>query len=361
MHIGHLREGRAARGREGDGRSSTRRAATASAVPTRPRTSCTTPCRRTSARTPSSKARRSTTTGCGSTSRTSAPSTREQLAAIEHDVDERVAAGEPVKWRNAAAGRGPQAGRDDALRRKVSRPRADGVDGRVQQGTVRRHAPGQHRRGRAFEILSEEGVSAGTRRIVALTGARRPSIARRSQASCTTAAKRLGVGAARRARRGARARRAAARVEAGARSGRASRNAPTPTAPSRQARGAPSAEASEGGARRSGAAAVRGAAGGRRAHRRDAGRGRRRSRSGSPSAKPPARCRPTPCSRRPNEHGGVTVVARRAAGRRAEPDAAAHRPDPAEDAAVGRAAGHPAGDDKVTLVAGVSKQLQAAA
>ena len=90
---GVLREGR-----QGDGGRRRSAPRPAFAAPTRRRTSCTTRCRRISARTPSSRARRSTTTGCGSTSRISARSTREQLAAIRHDVAERVAAAEPVKW-----------------------------------------------------------------------------------------------------------------------------------------------------------------------------------------------------------------------------------------------------------------------
>ena len=72
------------------------------------------------------------------------PVTREQLAAIEHDVERARRGGGAGEVGDAAAGRGPQAGRDDAVRREVSRPGADGVDGHVQQGAVRRHAPRQH-------------------------------------------------------------------------------------------------------------------------------------------------------------------------------------------------------------------------
>ena len=50
-----------------------------------------------------------------------------------------------------AAGPGPRSRRHDALRRKVSRHRADGLDRRVQPGTVRRHAPGQQRAGRPVQ------------------------------------------------------------------------------------------------------------------------------------------------------------------------------------------------------------------
>ena len=64
---------RDARRGQGEGDRRRRRGAPAFAGPTRRRTSCTTRCRRISARTPSSRARRWTTTGCGSTSRISAP------------------------------------------------------------------------------------------------------------------------------------------------------------------------------------------------------------------------------------------------------------------------------------------------
>ena len=100
------------------------------------------------------------------------PGDGEQLAAIDADVAERVAAARAGEVGDAAAGRGPQARRDDAVRREVSRPGADGVDGRVQQGAVRRHASDNTGEVEQFEILSEEGVSAGTRRITALTGAK---------------------------------------------------------------------------------------------------------------------------------------------------------------------------------------------
>ena len=71
----------------------------ASAAPTRPRTSCTTPCKSTSARTLSSKARRSTTIGCGSTSPIPSAVGREEWPTIEAEVNEQVAAGEPISWK----------------------------------------------------------------------------------------------------------------------------------------------------------------------------------------------------------------------------------------------------------------------
>ena len=50
-----------------------------------------------------------------------------------------------------AEGRGPEARGDDALRREVSGHRPRGLDGRVQQGALRRHAPGQHGAGGPVE------------------------------------------------------------------------------------------------------------------------------------------------------------------------------------------------------------------
>ncbi len=68
------------------------------------------------------------------------PVSGEQLAAINADVAEQSCGGGAGAVGDAAAGGGSQAGRDDAVRREVSGPGADGVDGHVQQGAVRRHA-----------------------------------------------------------------------------------------------------------------------------------------------------------------------------------------------------------------------------
>ena len=58
---------------------------------------------------------------------------------------------EPISWQAHADRRGPRGRRDDALRREVSRHRPHGVDGRLQQGALRRHASGQHRPGRPVQ------------------------------------------------------------------------------------------------------------------------------------------------------------------------------------------------------------------
>ena len=82
-------------------RRSTSHAAEAFAGPIRPRTFCTTPCKSTWASTPSSRARRSTATGCGSTSPIPRPCRRDELAAIETEVN-RTASPRPAR----SAGRG---------------------------------------------------------------------------------------------------------------------------------------------------------------------------------------------------------------------------------------------------------------
>ena len=76
LHRGHLRAGRIELGPHVTARVDAERAGRASAAPIRPRTCCTTPCKSTWASTPCSKARRSTTTCCGSTSPTRRPSAR---------------------------------------------------------------------------------------------------------------------------------------------------------------------------------------------------------------------------------------------------------------------------------------------
>ena len=68
----------------------------------------------------------------------------EQLATIETEVNARAIEAVPVAVEADAEGRGPEARCDDALRREVPGHRPRGLDGRIQQGTLRRHAPGQH-------------------------------------------------------------------------------------------------------------------------------------------------------------------------------------------------------------------------
>ena len=64
------------------------------------------------------------------------------------EVNDKVAVGRAGRLEDAADRRGPQGRGDDAVRRKISRRRAHGFDGRVQQGALRRHARRQHGPGR---------------------------------------------------------------------------------------------------------------------------------------------------------------------------------------------------------------------
>ena len=93
------------------------------------------------------------------------------------------------------AGRGPRRRRDDALRRKIPRSGTHGHHGQLQPRAMRRHASRQHRPRLALEIVSEEGVAAGTRRITALTGDKAKEHLDKSKSRSADAAKQLGVGA----------------------------------------------------------------------------------------------------------------------------------------------------------------------
>ena len=129
-----------------------RRGARPSAGPTRPRTCCTTPCRSTSASTPSSRARRSIDdwlrfdfTNPSAVSARGAGADRRRGERQDRWPASRSAAN------NLPLAEAREAGAIDALRREVSRRGPRGLDGRVQQGAVRRHAPGQHRPGRTVQ------------------------------------------------------------------------------------------------------------------------------------------------------------------------------------------------------------------
>ena len=73
--------------------------------------------------------------------------TGDELLRIEDEVNAKILAGEPIDSERTAAGRRPQGRGHDALRRKVSRRGPHGGHGRVQQGTLRRHASDEHRPG----------------------------------------------------------------------------------------------------------------------------------------------------------------------------------------------------------------------
>ncbi|MEX2172327.1 MAG: alanine--tRNA ligase [Pirellulales bacterium] len=101
-----------------------------------------------------------------------APVDREHLATIARDVQERIAAAEPVEWRTVPLAEARQQGAMMLFGEKYPDPVR-----MVSMGTFSKElCGGTHLTNtaqvEAFEVLSEEGVSAGTRRIVALTGAK---------------------------------------------------------------------------------------------------------------------------------------------------------------------------------------------
>jgi alanyl-tRNA synthetase len=116
------------------------------------------------------------------------------LAAITADVLERVKASEPVKWETLPLATARQQGAMMLFGEKYPDPVR-----MVSMGSFSKElCGGTHLTGTGqveqFEILSEEGVSAGTRRITALTGARAAEHVKQIEAAATSAAKLLEVG-----------------------------------------------------------------------------------------------------------------------------------------------------------------------
>lgn len=105
------------------------------------------------------------------------PLTAEQLLAINHDVTKHIAAAEPVKWEILPLAEARKQGAMMLFGEKYPDP-VRMVSMGAGSGRVfsRELCGGTHlnntREVQAFDILSEEGISAGTRRIVALTGRR---------------------------------------------------------------------------------------------------------------------------------------------------------------------------------------------
>jgi alanyl-tRNA synthetase len=116
-----------------------------------------------------------------------------QLAAIHADVAEQVAASSAVRWETLPLAEARQQGAMMLFGEKYPDPVR-----MVSMGTFSKElCGGTHLTNTGeveqFEILSEEGVSAGTRRITALTGAKAAEQVRQIEAAAQEAAKLLGV------------------------------------------------------------------------------------------------------------------------------------------------------------------------
>ena len=116
-----------------------------------------------------------------------------QLAAIHADVAEQVAAAAPVRWETLPLAEARQQGAMMLFGEKYPDPVR-----MVSMGAFSKElCGGTHLTNTGdveqFEILSEEGVSAGTRRITALTGAKAAEHVRQIEAAAHEAAKLLGV------------------------------------------------------------------------------------------------------------------------------------------------------------------------
>jgi alanyl-tRNA synthetase len=117
----------------------------------------------------------------------------EQLTKIRADVESRIASAEPVRWDILPLADARKAGAMMLFGEKYPDPVR-----MVSMGTFSKElCGGTHLSNTSeveqFEILSEEGVSAGTRRITALTGAKAAERVQQTETALAEAAKLLGV------------------------------------------------------------------------------------------------------------------------------------------------------------------------
>jgi alanyl-tRNA synthetase len=124
------------------------------------------------------------------------PVEAEQLTTIERDVAEKVAAAEPIGWKFVPLAEARAAGAMMLFGEKYPDPAR-----MVSMGSFSRElCGGTHldntREVGALEIIAEEGVAAGTRRITALTGAKAQEHISKTQAGLSDLALKLGVGLA---------------------------------------------------------------------------------------------------------------------------------------------------------------------
>jgi len=124
------------------------------------------------------------------------PVTDEQLAEISSDVAKHVAAAEPIRWETLPLAEARNQGAMMLFGEKYPDPvRMVSMGSVAGDAFSKELCGGTHldntRDVQAFEILSEEGVSAGTRRITALTGRRAVEYSEQTQQALNAAAKSL--------------------------------------------------------------------------------------------------------------------------------------------------------------------------
>ncbi|TWT31020.1 Alanine--tRNA ligase [Posidoniimonas corsicana] len=127
------------------------------------------------------------------------PVSADELSAIATDVKQYVASGAPVEWQTLPLADARKQGAMMLFGEKYPDPVRMVSMGPIAESAFSRElCGGTHLTNTAqvaaFEILSEEGVSAGTRRIVALTGKRADDLVHDIDRAADAAAKLLGVG-----------------------------------------------------------------------------------------------------------------------------------------------------------------------
>lgn len=118
----------------------------------------------------------------------------EELAHIERDVLERIGAAEPVQWDYVPLAEAREKGAMMLFGEKYPDPVRLVTMGQFSRELCGGTHVSNTSEVRQFEIVSEESVSTGTRRIVALTGAKAAEHARQTQATLQATADLLGVG-----------------------------------------------------------------------------------------------------------------------------------------------------------------------
>ncbi|MCO6455902.1 MAG: alanine--tRNA ligase [Pirellulaceae bacterium] len=121
------------------------------------------------------------------------PVNAEQLATVEHEVSRHIQDSEPIRWEYLPLAEARQAGAMMLFGEKYPDPVR-----MVSMGQFSRElCGGTHLANtgevECFEILSEEGVSAGTRRITAVTGGRARQHEQQTRAALRQAAELMGV------------------------------------------------------------------------------------------------------------------------------------------------------------------------